>query len=342
MMATYKEFILKARPQGVPTDEEVVLVESELPEIGDEQILVRNLYISLDPAIRGWMSDAPNYLPPIPLGTPVWATTLGRVVESKSGLHKEGDLVVGFGTWGEYSVQDAAAYSPVVQDDAFPLSHSLSILGFVGFTSYFGLLDVGQPKEGETVLVSAAAGAVGSVVGQIAKIKGCRVVGIAGGEDKCQRLLEEYGFDAAIDYKASANQGQGMVTAIADACPNGVDVYFDNVGGEILDAALMNLNHRARVPVCGAISSYNTTDPVPGPYNFWQVVVKSARIEGFLIRDYIEQFAQAHAEMGGWLKAGKIKHREEIFEGLENTLTTFNKLFSGENQGKLIQKIAEE
>ena len=337
-----KQWILEKRPVGLPEVGDVVFAEQVVPDLSANEVVVRNEYASLDPAIRGWMSDAPNYIPPIPLGTSVWATTVGRVIKSKSSALKIGDLVMGFGNWSEYSVQQDQLLMKIPDDGRFPLSNYLSVLGYTGFTAYFGLLDVGKPEVGETVVVSAAAGAVGSIVGQIAKIKGCRAVGLAGSDEKCRKLIDMYGFDAAINYKTAKKQEGGIAQALAGCCPNGIDVYFDNVGGDILDAVLMNINEGTRIPMCGAIASYNETNPVPGPYNMWQLLVKSARIEGFLVSSYIpERLDEAIVVLSKWVSEGKIKHAEHIVDGVDQCLNAFHLLFNGGNKGKLMVRIAD-
>lgn len=330
-----RRLILEKRPQGVATSEDVVLREEPVGSLAEGQVLVRNHYFSLDPAIRDWMSERPSYLPPIRIGDPVRSTVIGEVVESRHPSFRPGQLAVGIGGWEEYSVADGGHFIPVELQPGDEEQYYLSIYGAVGLTPYFGLLEVGKPKPGETVLVSAAAGAVGSLVGQIAKIKGCRAVGIAGTDEKCRWIVEELGFDAAINYRTETD----MVAAIGRACPQGVDVYFDNVGGEILDATLLNLSKDARIVFCGAISSYNSTTPVPGPFNFWQVLARSATIEGYLVSDYLDQFPQGIEQMRKWVEEGRIHFREQIVNGLENTLDAFNLLFKGGNEGKLITRV---
>ncbi|MEH6386837.1 NADP-dependent oxidoreductase [Pseudomonas profundi] len=333
---TQRRLILERRPQGIATHEDVVLREQPLGDLADGQIMVRNHFFSIDPAIRDWMSERPSYLPPIRIGDPVRSTVIGEVVESRSPSFRPGQIAVGVGGWEEYSVADAGYFSPVELQPGDEEHYYLSIYGAVGLTPYFGLLEVGKPKPGETVLVSAAAGAVGSLVGQIAKIKGCRAVGIAGSDEKCSWIVEELGFDAAINYRTDPD----MVASIGRACPEGVDVYFDNVGGEILDATLLNLNKDARIVFCGAISSYNTAEPVPGPYNFWQILARSATIEGYLVSDYLDQFPQGIAQMREWVGEGRLHFKEQIIDGLESTLDAFNLLFEGRNEGKLMIRVA--
>ncbi|MEL7029599.1 MAG: NADP-dependent oxidoreductase, partial [Pseudomonadota bacterium] len=316
-------------------------VEEEAPTIGEGEALIRNVYISMDPAIRGWMDDAPSYLPPIELGTVVKANALGRVVESKNPKFAVGDFVIGFNGWEEYSIFESDGHGDKVDPTLVPsLTNYLSALGVVGLTAYFGLLEVGQPKEGETVLVSGGAGAVGSLVGQIAKIKGCRAVGVVGTEDKRKWLVDELGFDDAFIYK-----GKDVAALDADikrTCPNGVDVYFENVGGELLDATLLNINDNARIAVCGLIAGYNADGKPPAVHNLWRLIVHSARMEGLLIRNYFHRLGEGAETMGGWIAEGKISFREHVEDGLENALDVFMMLFDGTNTGKLILKIGEE
>ena len=333
---TNRQYYLASRPVGEPTSDNVPARDVPVPEPGEGEVILRNLYISLDPAIRGWMGDDPNYIEPIALGDAVRSSVIGRVVQSNSPELAVGDVVMTVGGWEQYTTAPAAACNPLDESMGIPLSNFLGVLGPTGLTAYFGLLEVGRPQAGETVLVSAAAGAVGSVVGQIAKKKGCRVVGMAGSEDKCQWLQDDLGFDAVINYKTCGD----YETAIREACPEGVDVYFDNVGGEILDAALLCLNKFARVAVCGWISTYNTPN-APGPTNLWQLVAESVTIQGFVVLDYMDRFPEGVAQLAEWLMAGEIRFREEVVDGLDNVLPTFLKLFDGSNQGKLVIRIPE-
>lgn len=334
--AVNRQYILAQRPAALPTPEEVPMIESPVPQAGAGEIVIRNHYISLDPAIRGWMSDEPNYIEPIPVGTPVWATGIGRVVQSNSPDFAVGDIALGMNAWEDYTLCAAAAATKIEDTMGLPLTTFLSILGATGLTSYFGLLDVGKPKAGETLLVSGAAGAVGSVVGQIGKLEGCRVIGIAGGADKCSFVMDECGFDDVIDYKSCGD----LTAAIAEKCPDGVDIYWENVGGDMLDAVLMNLAERARIVFCGWIATYNDTEKRPGPKNLWQLLAKSAKLEGFVVKSYVDQFPQGIAAMGQWLGEGKLVYREHVVDGLENALDAFHMLFDGRNTGKLIVKIA--
>ncbi|MEO0412053.1 MAG: NADP-dependent oxidoreductase [Pseudomonadota bacterium] len=336
-----KRVLLKQRPSGQPAQADFEWVEQPLPEPGDGQLLIRNIYCSLDPAIRGWMDDAESYFPPIGIGEPIRCTTIAQVAKSNHSDFSEGDYVVALTGVEEYSVADAGGFTNRVDPSIVPaLTNYLSVLGAVGLTAYFGLLDVGQPKPGETVLVSGAAGAVGSLVGQIAKLRGCRAVGIAGGQAKCERLVQDYGFDAAVDYRGK--DLAALTADIAAACPGGVDVYFDNVGGGILDAALANINDNARIPMCGMISQYNATEPVPGPTNLWQLIAKTADMKGFLIRDFVPQFPQGIEQMAAWISEDKLVFKEHVDQGIENFLVSFNKLFSGDHNGKLVLQIAPE
>lgn len=330
-----RQFYLHRRPAGRPTAEDVRRRDVPIAEPGEGQVLIHNLYFSLDPAIRDWMSDTPSYIPPIEIGHPILSTTIGQVVASRHSGFAEGDFAYGINAWEDYSVSAGDFLMKVPEDNEHPLHYYLSVFGAVGLTPYFGITEVGRPKPGETVLMSAAAGAVGSIGGQIAKILGCYVVGLAGSDEKCRWITQDLGFDAAINYKTCGP----LVDAIAQACPNGVDVYFDNVGGEILDAALLNLNDHARIVFCGAISGYNSETPVPGPYNWWQILARSATIHGYLVSNYFDRFPEGVAQMAEWLKQGRIQFREEIVDGFENTLEAFLKLFDGTNTGKLMVRV---
>ena len=331
-----RQYFLASRPEGMPTTEHVQCRDVPLGEPAEGQVIIRNLYISLDPAIRGWMSDAPNYIEPIAIGDAVRSSVLGRVVSSNHPDFEVGDVGMAMGAWEQYTTLPGEALNKLDENLGIPLSLFLGVLGPTGLTAYFGLLEVGQPKAGETVLVSAAAGAVGSVVGQIAKMQGCRVVGMAGSDDKCDWLTGELGFDAAINYKTCGD----YQAAIRQACPGGVDVYFDNVGGEILDATLTCLNKYARVAVCGWISTYHAAE-IPRLDNLWQVVAESLTIRGFTVLDYLDRFEEGVTQLAEWMMAGKIKYREDIVDGLDNVLPTFLRLFDGSNAGKLVLRLPE-
>ncbi len=326
-----RRLVLAERPSG-NVDESTIRVERDaIPEPGPGEALVRTRFISIDPTIRTWMDDAPGYLPPIGIGDVIRAGALAEVVSSNSDRYAEGDLVFGTTGWQDYAIADEGerAMRPVpagTDPDA-----ALSVFGLTGLTAYFGLIDVGRVKEGDVVVVSGAAGATGSVVGQIARIKGAsRVVGIAGGPEKCAWLTDELGFDAAIDYR-----GEDLRAALRAACPDGIDLFFDNVGGEILDHCLARLALHGRIVLCGAIATYNE-GAATGPANYRMLIVRRARMEGFLILDYFSRFAEAQAEMAGWVGAGKIKYRTHVVEGLENAPDALNLLFTGGNTGKVI------
>jgi NADPH-dependent curcumin reductase len=289
---------------GMPKRSDWNYKEEPVRDLADGELLVKILYISLDPAMRGWMNEGKSYVPPIAIGEVMRALALGRVVSSKNPKFAVGDHVYG-------------------------------VLGVPGMTAYFGLLDIGKPQAGQTVVVSGAAGAVGMVVGQIARIKGCHVVGIAGGAEKCSYLTKDLGFDAAIDYKS-----ENVRAALQKHCPKGVDVYFDNVGGDILDAVLTQITRGARIVICGAISQYNSTTGIKGPANYLSLLVNRASMTGMVVFDYANRYAEAAREMAGWMAAGKLKSREDIVEGLETFPDTLLKLFKGENTGKLILKVA--
>jgi NADPH-dependent curcumin reductase len=328
------KFLLSARPVGMPKRSDWTYTEEPVPEPKEGELLVKVLYISLDPAMRGWMNEGRSYVPPIGIGELMRALGLGVVTASRNSRFAVGDHVSGMFGVQEYALTDGKGLTKVAAT-MVPLPKYLSVLGMPGMTAYFGLLDTGQPKSGETVVVSAAAGAVGSIVGQIAKIKDCRVVGIAGGSDKCHYIVNELGLDAAIDYKS-----EDVRQSLRKHCPSGIDVYFDNVGGPILEAALANLARGARIVICGAISQYCNTGPIAGPSNYLSLLVNRATMKGMLVFDYVDRYAQAGAEMAAWMSAGKLKSREDIVEGLATFPETLLKLFRGENSGKLMLKVA--
>jgi NADPH-dependent curcumin reductase CurA len=325
---------LAARPVGLPKPTDWHYTEEPVPEPGDGEVLVKVQLISLDPAMRGWMNDVRSYIPPVGVGEVMRALAAGEVISSNDPTLVPGDLVTGLLGVQRYAVAPAGALLKVDTTLA-PLPVYLSTLGMTGMTAYFGLLDVGKPVAGETVVVSGAAGAVGGVVGQLAKLKDCRAVGIAGGAEKCRYLTEELGFDAAIDYKS-----EDVAAGLREHCPKGIDIYFDNVGGEILDAALARLARNARVVICGAISQYNATEPVAGPSNYLSLLINHASMTGFVISDYYSRYTEGLREMAGWYAAGKLSSREDIATGLENFHDTLLRLFSGENTGKLVLEVA--
>tara|TARA_R100001244_G_scaffold43936_9_gene39406 strand:+ start:21762 stop:22892 length:1131 start_codon:yes stop_codon:yes gene_type:complete len=328
-----RQFLLAQRPVGLPSRDTFNYVENPVGEPGPGQILVKNAYLSLDPAMRGWMNEGKSYIPPVAIGEVMRALGVGQVIASQHPNFAVGDYVNGAIGVQDYFLGEPHGFYKVDPSRA-PLPLYLSALGMTGMTAYFALLDVGAPKAGETVVISGAAGAVGSVAGQIAKLKGCRVVGIAGGADKCKFLVDELGFDGAIDYK-----NEDLHAALKRECPKGVDVYFDNVGGDILDAVLTRLAFKARVVICGAISQYNNKQAIRGPANYMQLLINSARMEGMVVMTYAPRFAEAAQEMGGWLASGQLKSKEDIVDGLETFPETLLKLFSGENFGKLVLKV---
>jgi NADPH-dependent curcumin reductase CurA len=336
-MPTNRRFLLARRPAGEPVPDDFSLVSEDLPVLEPGQFLIRNHYASLDPAMRGWMDDAPSYMPPIPLGAPVRASTVGVVEASRAEGFAPGQWVMGLNALEDYSIGVAGGFTQPIDAGAVPsVTNYLSIMGAVGLTAYFGFLDVCEPKAGDTVLVSGAAGAVGSLVGQIARIKGCRTIGIAGGPAKCAKLVDRYGFDAAIDYRDK--DVAALAADIRAAAPDGVDVIFENVGGTVLDAGLLNLRNGARIGLCGLISEYNAEHPV-GARNLWKLIVHRASIRGLLVADYVPRFGEGAAQMVAWLQAGKLVADEHVDEGLENAYVAFMRLFSGTNQGKMILKI---
>lgn len=330
---TNRQFRLAARPVGLPKPSDWTRTEEPIGEPADGQILVEVNYLSLDPAMRGWMNEGKSYIAPVGIGEVMRAGAAGRVLASKHPKFAAGDHVVGSFGVQTHALSDGKGVTKVDPRLA-PLPVYLGTLGMPGMTAYFGLLDVGALKDGETVVVSGAAGAVGTVVGQIAKIKGCRVVGIAGGADKCQWLTQELGFDAAIDYKSA-----DVKKALREHCPKGIDVYFDNVGGDILDAALTQLAMHARIVICGAISQYNNTAPVKGPSNYLSLLVNRASMKGMVVFDYADRYGEGARTMGGWMAAGKLKSHEHIVEGFDTFPDSLLKLFKGENTGKLVMKI---
>src|SRR5580693_8109464 len=329
------KFELAARPVGMPKRTDWAYKEEPVREPGEGELLIKILYISLDPAMRGWMNEGKSYIPPVEIGAVMRAGGLGRVTASKNHKFAVDDYVYGAFGVQEFAISNGQGITKI-NAGAIPLPVFLGTLGMPGMTAYFGLLDIGQPKSGQTVVVSGAAGAVGMVVGQIAKIKGCNVVGIAGGPEKCNFIVKELGFDAAIDYKS-----EDVRKALQQHCPKGIDIYFDNVGGDILDAALSQLARGARVLLCGAISQYNNTTPIKGPSNYLSLLINRATMKGFLVFDYASRYGEAAREMAGWYASGKLKSREDVEQGLENFPEVFLKLFKGENTGKLMLKVAD-
>lgn len=327
---------LRKRPVGNITDDVLSIEEESIPEPGEGEFLFRLNYLSLDPTNRIWMSDMDQYLPPVELDDPMRGVVCGTVITSNHPDYAEGDIVSGLGVWADYQIGTPETVNPMGDIGPVPVVDAFSTFAVVGPTAYFGLLDIGDPKQGETVVVSTAAGAVGSIVGQIAKIKGCHVVGLAGTDEKCAWIRDELGFDAAINYRT-----EDVPTMLAAACPDGIDVYFDNVGGEILDACLKLMNFKGRIPTCGLMSHYNATEPVPGPYNYAMILMQRLRVEGFIVLDFADRYPEAIATLGQWMAEGKLKVRTQIVDGLENALQTVKKLYTGANTGKLMIRVKD-
>jgi len=332
-----KQQIFVKRPVGTADATTWTLETNPIPEVEEGQILIKNHFISLDPAMRGWMNEGKSYIAPVEIGAVMRAGSVGEVIEVKNNPRfKQGDFVSGHGGVQQYVATDGKGYYKVDPKLA-PLPTYIGTLGMPGMTAYFGILEVGKIKEGDVVVVSGAAGAVGSIVGQIAKIKGCTVVGIAGGADKCKYVVENLGFDACIDYR-----NEDVKERLKQECPKGLDVYFDNVGGEILDAALGRLRMHARVVICGAISQYNNKVSVKGPANYLSLLVNRATMQGMVVFDWAERYGEASQQMGEWMAEGKLKTREDVYEGIENFPETYNRLFSGDKLGKLVLKVMED
>lgn len=333
-----RQWQLAHRPVGEISKSDLEFTEEAVDELAPGQVLVRNIYLSLDPTNRIWMSDMDQYMPPVEIGDVMRGGTIGVVEESRFDGLKPGDIVLpGLGNWQDYVIVPGKDAHKVPTEFGLPLPAFMSVVGMTGATAYFGLLDIGKVKPGETVVVTAAAGAVGSIVGQIAKIKGARVIGIAGSDEKCKWLTEELGFDGAINYKT-----EDLLPRLGELCPDGIDVDFENVGGETLDAILTLINNNARIALCGLISTYNAKAPVPGPYMFQNILMRRAHVEGFIIIDYLDRMPEALMALGTWVLEGRIKYKVDIQQGLENAPTALNRLFTGENTGKLLVQISEE
>ena len=332
--ATNRKLILAKRPTGMVDDSIVALESAPAPEPGAGEFLVQVRYLSIDPTIRTWMNDVQGYLPPIGLGEVVRGAGIGEVVSSNDESYRPGQLVFGMTGWQDYTVGSPANPLQPLPEGIDPLL-AINVFGATGMTAYFGLLDVGRMKEGDVVVVSGAAGATGSSVGQIAKATGAgKVIGIAGGKEKCAFVVDELGFDSAIDYKS-----EPVSTRLGQEAPGGIDLYFDNVGGEILDACLANIAMRGRVVLCGAISHYNESGPPPGPSNYVNLITRRGRMEGFIILDYLDRWPEAQADLLTWLLEGKLKHVEHVVEGLDNAPSALNLLFTGGNRGKVVVKL---
>ncbi|SLN72801.1 NADP-dependent oxidoreductase [Oceanibacterium hippocampi] len=331
-----RQLKLAARPFGLPKDSDFEIVAGEVGEPGEGEVLVRVIYLSLDPAMRGWMNEGKSYVRPVRIGEVMRALGLGQVVASGDARFAVGDYVVGLTGVQEMALLQAKDLTPAIPKAA-PLPSFLGGLGMPGLTAYFGLLDICAPKPGETVVISGAAGAVGGVVGQIAKLKGCRAVGIAGGAEKCAYVRDELGFDACIDYKAG-----DLNAGLKEHCPDGIDCYFDNVGGETLDTVLRRINVFARIAFCGAISIYNATEPPAGPKNYLSLLANRAKVQGFIVFDFQDRYPQAIQDLAGWYAEGKLKFREHVVEGrLDDFRDTLVMLFEGRNFGKLVLQIGQ-
>jgi len=334
-----RRVLLRARPHGTPRESDFECDETVVPEIHDGQFLIRNLYLSIDAGFRQWMNEGAGdgYMEAMALGEPVVGLVLGEVVASRHPDHEVGSLVMGRTRWEEWSIADGTEYlAPITSVPGVALSHHLGALGPTGLTAYFGLRDVGKPKPGETVVVSTAAGAVGTIASQIAKLEGCRVVGLASSEDKCRWLVEEVGIDAAIDYRSP----EGLAAGFARHCPNGIDVYFDNVGGAVLDAALAHLAMHARVVMCGALASYDPTRPAPGVTNLFKLVTQRASMAGFMVTDHVAEYPAAVTQLADWIVSGRLRPIEDLREGIEATPRAFCDMFRGGNRGKLVVRLS--
>jgi NADPH-dependent curcumin reductase CurA len=333
-----RRVLLRARPDGAPRESDFACDEVPVPELPDGHFLVRNRYLSIDAGFRQWMNEGAGdaYMQAMVLGEPVVGLVLGEVAESRHPEHAVGTLLMGRTRWEEWSLADGSDYmAPVTAVPGVGLSHHLGALGPTGLTAYFGLRDVGRPQPGETVVVSTAAGAVGSVAAQIAKIRGCRVVGLASTEEKCRWLVDELGLDAAVEYRSPGSLEAGLDRH----CPDGIDVYFDNVGGRVLDAALQRLALHARVVMCGALASYDAVEPPPGPRHLFKVVTQRASMQGFMVTDYVSEYPAAVAELSEWIAQGRLRPAEQVVEGIEHTPRAFCDMFRGVNRGKLVVRL---
>lgn len=337
-MATLKRWVLRRRPMGEIQPGDLDLVEEPIRDLADGEVLVRTLYLSLDPTNRIWMSDQDQYMPPVGIGDTMRGGSLGVVERSRSDRFKQGDVVnTGLGGWTTHVIADGAMLMPAPQLPGVPLTAYMSVLGATGLTAWFGMCDIGKPQPGETVVVSAAAGAVGSIAGQIAGLKGARVVGIAGGQAKCDWLTRDLGFDGAIDYKH-----EDVGAALDRLCPNGVDVNFENVGGDIMDAVVSRMNNFGRMPLCGMISTYNDNDRPAGPTDFARVLMHRLTIRGFIITDFLPRAGEAMAELIPWVMEGKLKWKVHVDQGLEGAMDSLQRLFTGDHDGKLLIQVSPE
>ncbi|MBA4011310.1 MAG: NADP-dependent oxidoreductase [Phenylobacterium sp.] len=337
-MPINRQWILRRRPAGEIVPEDLELVETETPELHDGEVLVRNIYLSLDPTHRIWMSDQDQYLPPVQIGEVMRGGAIGVVEQSRNAALPEGAIVnAGLGGWQDYAVVHEGMARRVPHLTDVPLTAHMSVLGATGLTAYFGLNDIGKPQPGETVVVSAAAGAVGSIVGQLAKLQGCRVIGIAGGAEKCRWLTQDLGFDAAIDYKS-----EDVAEALSRLAPNGVDINFENVGGKVMDAVIGHMNNFSRMPLCGMISTYNREGAIAGPTDFGRVLMHRILIKGFIVIDYLPRAAEAMAELEPLVAGGQLKWKVHVVDGLENAVTALGRLFTGDHDGKLLIQVSPE
>jgi len=337
MARVNRQWVLRQRPKGLVQPGDLELIEAPVPALAESQVLVRTIYLSLDPTNRTWMNDAEGYLPPVAIGGVMRGLTLGVVEESRSSRFRAGDVVTPLsGGWSDYAVVNEMELRPVHRAAGMPLTANLSVLGMTGMTAYFGVTDVLKAAAGETLVISAAAGAVGSIAGQVAKARGCRVIGIAGGPDKCRWLTEELGFDAAVDYK---NEDVGE--ALDRLAPDGIDLNFENVGGDIMVAVYNRLKPHGRMAVCGLISAYNATKAPPSP-NFARIITHRLNVQGFLVLDYAHRAREMVTEMGPWLQSGQVKWKVHVDDGLEGALGSLNRLFTGDHDGKLLVRVSEE
>jgi NADPH-dependent curcumin reductase CurA len=339
-MSVNRQIILAERPDGMPDESNLKLQKGPMPEVGEGQVLVHTIYLSLDPYMRGRMSAAKSYAASVEVGAVMEGATVGQVVESRSDNFQPGDYVLAYGGWQEYAAAPAKRLRKLDPRQA-PISTAVGVLGMPGFTAYVGLSEIGKPKEGETLVVSAASGAVGQVVGQIGKLHGCRVVGVAGAPDKCEKVVKDYGFDACVNYKEDDFESQ-----LEKACPDGIDVYFENVGGKVFQAVLKRVNDFARIPVCGRIAHYNDTEAPPGPDRLpafmGQVLVNRLHVQGFIQFDYAHRTPDFQRDMSAWVRDGKVKYHEDIVDGLENAAAAFQGLLQGRNRGKLLLRVSDD
>ena len=335
-----QQVVLASRPHGLPVQENFRLVETELREINDGEFLIQNLYLSMDAGFRHWMNEgsSDNYLPEMPIDAPVTSLTLGKVVASKNADFEVGQLYLGRLAWEQYSISDGNDFLSLIANDLdMSLNHYLGVLGSTGFTAYFGMLDIGQPQAGEVVLISAAAGAVGAIAGQIAKLHGAFVIGLTSSDEKCRRLEQDFGYDRVINYKTT-----DVDSALQDICPEGIDIYFDNVGGAILETALDHIRENARIIMCGAVASYNATEAIAGPANIFQLTTKRALMKGFMYTDHMDRYEEATAAMTAWLEQGEIKNAEYVLSGIEDAGKAFCHMFEGKNLGKTLVKLDQQ